>query len=196
MKNKIAIYWWAFNPPTLWHLHVIEQIFNNTDVQKIIIVPDWLRLDKNYNITELHRNNLIKIFLDELNIKWYNIEIETFFLEWKNNSDTTTYQVDKYFIEKLNFQPFHIFWSDVSSWIKQWSWNPDKYIQKQLKKIFIPRKWYKFDRFDLENYELIETNSESDISSSKIKENLNKKLKIDKLVMEKIKKYIENNNLY
>lgn len=196
MNNKIAIYWWAFNPPTLWHLHVIEQVFNNTKIEKIIIVPDWFRLDKNYWIQEHHRNNLIDIFIKELSNNWYNIEIETHFLEWNNNSDTTTYEVDKYFIKKLEHQPFHIFWTDISSWIKDWSWNPEKYIQKQLKKIFISRKWYIFDDFDLENYELIKTDIESSISSTQIKENINKNEKIDKLVIEKIEKYIENNNLY
>jgi len=196
MIDKIAIYWGAFNPPTLWHLHVIEQVFKYTEIKKIIIVPDWFRLDKNYWIDEKYRNDLINIFISELNKKWLNVEIETYFLEWKNKSDTTTYKVDKYFINKLKFQPYHIFWTDISNWIKNWSWNPNKYIQKKLKKIFIPRMWYKFDNFDLENYKLIETNIESNISSTKIKENINKNLKIDKLVMKKIEKYIKDNKLY
>ena len=87
MSNKIAIYWWAFNPPTLWHLHVIKEVFNNTDIEKIIIVPDWFRLDKDYKISEKDRNNLIKIFIDELQINWYRVELETYFLKWKNKSD-------------------------------------------------------------------------------------------------------------
>jgi len=196
MNKNIAIYWWAFNPPTLWHLHVIENVFNNSDIEKIIIVPDWFRLDKNYKISEKDRNNLISIFIDELKINWYNVELDTHFLEWKNNSDTTTYEVDKYFIQKLWFQPFHIFWTDISSWIKNWSWNPNKYIQKKLKKIFIPRKGYEFEDFDLENFKLLDIEKHSDISSTKIKENINKKIKIDKLVTEKIEKYIIKNNLY
>jgi len=141
MNEKIAIYWWAFNPPTLWHLHVIKQVLNNSEIEKIIIVPDWIRLDKKYNISEEHRNNLINIFVKEAINLWYNIELENHFLNWENNSDTTTYQVDKYFTNKLWIQPYHIFWVDVSSWINTWSWNPDKYIQKKLKKIFVPRKW-------------------------------------------------------
>jgi len=196
MNKNIAIYWWAFNPPTLWHLHVIEQVFCNTDIDKIIIVPDWFRLDKDYKISELHRNNLIEIFINEIKNNWLNVEIDKHFLEWKNNSDTTTYEVDKYFINKLKKQPYHIFWTDISWWIKDWSWNPNKYIQKKLRKIFIPRPWYIFEENDLENYTLINTNSCSEISSTKIKENINKNLKIDKLVMKKIEEYIKNNNLY
>jgi nicotinic acid mononucleotide adenylyltransferase len=196
MSNKIAIYWWAFNPPTLWHLHVIKEVFNNTDIEKIIIVPDWFRLDKDYKISEKDRNNLIKIFIDELQTNWYRVELETYFLKWKNKSDTTTYQVDNYFIKKLWFQPYHIFWTDIIPWIKNWSWNPNKYIEKKLKKIFITRKDYEFYKLDLENYKLITVNIESNISSTKVKENINKGLKINKLVTEKIENYILKNKLY
>jgi nicotinic acid mononucleotide adenylyltransferase len=51
----------------LGHFHVIEQIFKNTDIDKLIIVPDGLRLDKDYNIDEIHRKELISIFIEELN---------------------------------------------------------------------------------------------------------------------------------
>jgi len=196
MNEKIAIYWWAFNPPTLWHLHVIKEIFNNTDIKKIIITPDWLRLDKDYKISEFHRSNLLKIFVDELKNKWYNIEIEDYFLKWKNNSDTTTYEVDKYFIKKLWFQPYHIFWTDILNWIENWSWNPNQYIERRLKKIFISRKWYIFNKKNLENYKLIDSVNQYDISSTETKENINKNLKIDTLVLKQIEDYINNNNLY
>lgn len=194
--QEIAIFWWAFNPPTLWHYHIIEQVFKNSDIEKIIIVPDWLRLDKNYAINEKDRKKMIEIFVNELNKNWYNIELDDYFLEWKNNSDTTTYEVDKYFINKLGFQPYHIFWTDISEWISNWSGNPDKYIQKKLKKIFVPRKWYIFDNYDLENYELLEIDSESSISSTKVKNNIQNTQNISKLVNINIEEYINKNNLY
>ena len=117
-------------------------------------------------------------------------------LIWKNNSDTTTYEVDKYFIEKLIIQPWHIFWTDISSWIKNWSWNPDKYIQKELKKLFIHREWHDLDHFDLENYELIPTDRNVDVSSTEVKKNIKNSLKISKLLVKKIEEYIIKNNLY
>jgi nicotinic acid mononucleotide adenylyltransferase len=196
MNKNIAIYWWAFNPPTLWHLHVIESVLNESNIEKIIIVPDWFRLDKKYNIKEENRNELIQIFINILKQKWLNIELETYFIKWKNKADTTTYQVDKYFIQKLWFQPYHVFWTDISWEIKKWSWNPNKYIEKSLKKIFIPRKNYDFISDNLENYTILNTEKESDISSTKIKENINKKNKINKLVLREIEEYIKNNKLY
>ena len=194
--SNIAIYWWAFNPPTLWHLNVIKEVITNSNINKIIIVPDWLRLDKNYNIKEKDRENLINIFINNLKNEWLNVELENHFLKNKNNSDTTTYKVDKYFINKYKKQVYHIFWTDISWEIKKWSWNPNKYIQKKLKKIFITRKWYKFIPYWLENYILLKTKNISNISSTKVKETINKNQKIDKLVTKEIEEYIKNNNLY
>lgn len=196
MYNNIAIYWWAFNPPTLWHINVIEQVFLNSDISQIIIVPDWIRLDKWYNINEIHRKRMIEIFINELQKKWFNIDVDYYFFEWKNNSDTTTYEVDNYFKKKFKKQVWHIFWTDISNWIKYWSWNPNKYIQKKLRKIFVPRDWAIFSNYDLENYILIETKKVLDISSTKVKERIKEKKKISDLVTEKIEKYILENNLY
>lgn len=194
--KKIAIFWWAFNPPTLWHYHIIEQIFKHSDTQKILIIPDWLRLDKEYNISEIHRKNLIKIFINDLIIKWYNIELDSYFLEWKNNSDTTTYEVDQYFIKKYWFQAYHIFWTDISSWIKYWTWNPNKYIQKKLKKIFIPRSWYDFDDFDLENFKLLNADFSPNISSTLVKEFIRENQDFSPFLSEKIYNYVLKNWLY
>lgn len=194
--KKTAIYWWAFNPPTLWHYNIIKEIIKKTDIEKVIIVPDGLRLDKSYQIDESDRINLIHIFIGDLISEWYNIEFDDYFLLWKNKSDTTTYEVDKYFIKKLGFPPHHIFWTDICYSIKDWTWNPNKYVQKRLKKIFVPRKWFIFNDYDLENYKLLNINYESNISSTNIRENVKKWVDISWLVSENIKEYIINNNLY
>ena len=195
MKSNIAIYWWAFNPPTLGHLHVIEQVFLLSDITQIIIVPDGPRDDKNYAIEDKHRINLIYLFIQYLEKYWFNIEIDTQFLKNKK-SNTTTREVDKYFIHKLGFQPYHIFWTDVSHSIDKWSWNPGMYIQKKLKKIFVPREWYKFIKNDLENYILINTNKTSSISSTLAKENIKKVICNKNILMNNINDYIKKNNVY
>jgi nicotinic acid mononucleotide adenylyltransferase len=48
----------------------------------------------------------------------------------------------------------------------------------------------------LENYKLINTEIESDISSTKVKENINNSLKIEELLIKKIEEYINKNKLY
>lgn len=196
MKEKIAIYWWAFNPPTLWHFYVINEIFNNSDINKIIIVPDWDRDDKSYWIEKIHRKNMIDLFINILKNKWLNIEIDNYFFENKNNKETITRDVDLYFKNKFQFPIWHIFWTDISWQIKNWSWNPDKYIEKQLKKIFIPRKWYNFEKWELENYILINTDNIPEISSTKVRKNCKNNISNSNLVFQEIENYIKENNLY
>jgi len=139
---------------------------------------------------------MIYSFVSDLIEEWYNMELENYFFEWKNKKDTTTYEVDKYFIKKLGFQPYHVFWTDISEWIKDWSWNPDKYIQKKLKKIFVPRYWYTFNDYDLKNYQLLRIDSESDISSTRVRNYIKNNEKINNLVSENIERYIVENMLY
>ncbi|MFK7780124.1 MAG: adenylyltransferase/cytidyltransferase family protein [Candidatus Gracilibacteria bacterium] len=194
--SKIAIYGGAFNPPTLGHYHIIEQIFKNSSIEKIIIVPDGVRLDKEYFINKEDRFELINIFIKELNQKGYNIELNNHFFEGKNDSDTTTYEVDKYFINKLGFEPYHVFGTDISGGIKNWSGNPNKYVEKKVKKIFVPRGGSIFNDYDLENYELLNTDSQTDISSTKVRNNIANNKNINKFVSIEIKEYIIERNLY
>lgn len=196
MEDNIAIYWWAFNPPTLWHEYVIKEIFKQTKIKKIIITPDWFRLDKSYCIEEKDRINMIEIFVNSLIKEGFLVELEDYFLKNKNNTDTTTMQVDIYFKEKLWINPWHIFGVDISGEIKNWSWNPNKYIEKKLKKIFIPRAKQEFKSEDLENYILINTKKQLDISSTQVRTQVFFNKDISKLVNKEIQEYIIKNNLY
>lgn len=197
MNEKIAIYWWAFNPPTLGHFFVINEIFKNTDIDKILIVPDWDRDDKDYKIEKKLRKDMIELFVNILKNKWLNVWVDYYFFENKNNSKiTTTREVDLYFKEKLNSEPWHIFWTDISWQIKKWSWNPNKYIEKTLKKIFIKRKWFKFINNELENYILINPKNSPNISSTTIRENCKNNIPISNLLFKEIEEYIIKYKIY
>ncbi len=63
------------------------------------LLPDWDRIDKNYDINPNSREDLIDIFYKELALEWYNIEIDKHFMYSKNS--TTTMQVEKYFLDKF-----------------------------------------------------------------------------------------------
>ena len=63
--NNIAIYWGAFNPPTIWHFEIIEKLLTKNIVEKIIFSPDWTRKDKDYKVQNIDRERMIKIFFTE-----------------------------------------------------------------------------------------------------------------------------------
>lgn len=195
MKN-IAVYGGAFNPPTLWHKYVIESIMNKTKIEKIILNPDGERLDKDYKVEKSVRSELMDIFFKELKNEWFNLDINKYFFNWKNNRDTTIMQVKEYYKEILWFEPWFIFGTDVIANMPTWRDNTNQYIERELKKIFIPRPWvtYNLDWFD--NYIIVDTPL-LDISSTKVKQNLiENKQSVNDLLSKDVKEYIIKNNLY
>jgi nicotinate-nucleotide adenylyltransferase len=195
MENKVAIYGGAFNPPTLWHEKVISGILTSTQVEKIILSPDGYRLDKNYGISQEKRKEIIDIFIESLLIKWFNVEIDSHFLEGKNWDFTNTIEVDKYFKKKLGFSPYHIFWSDVIKSMKNWSWNDEQFIEKELKKLFISRPWYELCLENIDNYILADLPDLIEISSTIVREMLSVRQDVSAIITAEISKYIQNNNI-
>ncbi len=193
MEN-IAIYWGAFNPPTIWHKLVIEKLLNQNKVSKIIFSPDWSRKDKDYKISNENRIKIIQIFFEELKQIWLNIYFEDYFL--KKSWNTTTMEVENYFTNKLWFSPYHIFGIDTISNMPNRVWNKDKYIENNLKKIFINRKWFSLpEEINMQNYQIFDLNI-LEISSTTVREMIKNKMRVDHILTPKVKDYIEENWLY
>ncbi len=192
--EKIAIYWGAFNPPTLWHQEVMVKMITKWYVDKIIFSPDGQRLDKNYWISHQERKDILEVFASEICQKWFNIEFEDYFLH--NNIPTTTMEVENYYRQKLWFQTYHIFGIDTLSSMPNWTGNTDKYLEKKLKKIFILRKWFLIpDEIDMENYEILDLDI-LEISSTLVREMLKNKLQVRHILSPWVYDYIMKNELY
>lgn len=194
--EQIAIYWGSFNPPTIAHAWVITSVLEMTKIDKVIFTPDWERDDKDHKISLTHRKKMIEIFYEVLKEQWYNINFDTHFLDWNNWNKTTAMQVRDYFRAKLWFYPRHIFWTDVAPAMPNWSWNYDKIIEEELKKIFVRRWWYEFNPNWFKNFILLETHDIPAISSSMTREMIANRLKVDTVLFPEIIDYIKKNELY
>jgi len=193
MEN-IAIYWGAFNPPTIWHKLVIEKLLTQNKVSKIIFSPDWTRKDKDYKISDENRIKMLQIFFAELKQRWLNVDFEDYFL--KKSWNTTTMEVENYFTNKLWFSPHHIFGIDTISTMPNRVWNDEKYIENKLKKIFINRKWFLLpENIDMQNYQIFDLNI-LEISSTTVREMIKNKMRVDHILTPKVRNYIEENWLY
>lgn len=196
MEKDIAIYGWSFNPPTLGHKYVIETVLNKTKIESIILNPDWERLDKDYKIEQNYRKKMINLFHNDLVKNWLNVDIEEYFMNWNNWRNTTIMQVKEYYKEILWFEPWFIFGTDVINAMPSWKDNKNQYIEKKLKKIFIPRSWKKYNLEWFENYIILDSPL-LDISSTEVKQSLiNNKEKVNWLINNEIEQYIAENNLY
>lgn len=195
MKENIAIYGWAFNPPTIWHESVIEKVLVSYKVHKLIFAPDWERLDKNYWIEREHRIKMLEVFFHSLKAKWLRVEFDDYFLV-TNKEKTNTMSVEEYFIQKLWIQPFHIFWIDVAQSMSTWDWNKDCYIEHKLKKIFLTRKWYEVPKdLNMSNYEIINLDT-PEVSSTLARSVVNNRDHIKRIVPQAVYDYIHANDLY
>ena len=64
--EKVAIYGWAFNPPTLWHQTVMTKMLSQKKVDKIIFTPDGDRLDKDYWVSKNLRIKMLENFYESI----------------------------------------------------------------------------------------------------------------------------------
>jgi len=197
--NNIAIYWGAFDPPTIGHTHVMSQVLQETDIDTIILSPDWDRVDKNCKIPIQHKLKIARLYAKHLQQQWLNIQIDTHFLEWKSYHDTNTLEVDRYFRDLHGENIWHIFGSDVMPNMHNWQGNRDEYIEKTLKKIFIPRPWFPIDIDKYRMEQSLAIDSESlDVSSTDVRQLIEqKKSEVAKIIAsEDILEYIQKNKLY
>lgn len=196
MKPKeIAIYGGAFNPPTLWHALVIQQVLESHHVDHIIFSPDGKRADKNYRIDDTHRNRMLEIFFEELQNKHGDrISFSEDFLhqEWVL---TTTREVDAHYSETLWVSPWHIFGSDTAKHMKDWSNNPDGYIEQKLKKIFLMRPGYPESFEGFENFIALHLDIPSDISSTLVRESIKNKLAVAQFLTPAVAAYIKKHSI-
>ncbi len=196
VMERVGIFGWAFNPPTLWHRRVIEEVLDKNIVTKIIICPDGKRDDKHYGISESHRRGMIVLFYENLKKDWLNVEIDMHFFDAPTTHFTTTFEVNAYFEKLLWHAPFHIFWSDIIKGIHTWSGNPKRFIETKLKKIFITRKWFALEWIEnMKEYEVVEIES-LEISSTQVRKLIHHNEKYTQLLEKNIATYIEKHRLY
>lgn len=192
--EKIAIYWGAFNPPTLWHKEVIIQTLSRQHVDKIIFAPDGKRKDKNFGISTKKRQEVIEIFAWEMEWSWFNVEFDDYFL--KKDGNTATIEVDRYYQEKLGVVPYHIFGIDTITSMPTRIGNEHGYIQNGLRKIFVQRKWFQIPKnLNMQNYIILDLDI-LEISSTTVREMIKNKLKVDHILTPKVHEFISNEELY
>lgn len=196
--HNTAIYWGAFNPPTLAHAQVIKTVLEETDISRIIFSPSWEREDKDFGIHLEERKRLNEIFVEVLQKEWINISIDLHFMQGKNWWLTTTTWEEKYFREKLGFSPYFIFGNDVAPRMSTWWWNKDRFIEEKLRKIFVNRPGYEFD-FQVNwfrEYILLDIPDMLEISSSMAREMIRKKRNVEDILFPEITEEVQRESLY
>lgn len=195
--KKIALYAWAFNPPTLAHKKVITGVIDTGIVQEVIFAPTWPRSDKSYGIENHTRERILEIFHKEITDEWYPVTFSDYFLKDKNNGNTTTVGMDRYFRSlQEGTELYHIFWLDVIPQIPHWAENEDHIVENRLKKIFINRKWYPTPNpFTMQYSTFVDFDIEW-ISSTLAREMIRTKQDVLWILSPQVEQFIREHNLY
>lgn len=195
--KKIALYAWAFNPPTLAHKKIITWVIDKWLVDELIFAPTGPRSDKSYWIENYARERILEIFFREIRDEWYPLHFSDHFLKNKNNGNTTTVWMDAYFLSlEPNIELHHIFWIDVIPQIPNWEENEDHKVENHLKKIFIQRKWYPIPKpFTMQYSTFIDFDIEW-ISSTLAREMIRTKQDVRSILSPWVCDFIEKNWLY
>lgn len=186
-------YFGTFNPVHIGHIKTAKDIISKLGYDKVIFVPAYCPCHKELAINSIDRLNMLKLIEDEY-LKVSDIEFK---LPKPSYSYRTIQEIlkNKNEGEKVNY----IIGFDAFKNIENWK-NPE-YLKKNVHFIVLKRtgelreeiEKLKDKGFDFEITDSIDT---IDVSSTEIRNKIRTGLDISGLVDEKVKRYIDENELY
>lgn len=201
--KRIAIIGGSFDPPTLGHMKIACEVYNNiSDIDEVWISPCGNgRNDKKLKNDSKHRVNMLNIIRNELISPELPVKIST--IEIEKNDYIPTY----YFLCELKekFPDCEFIFCIGSDLIKGLiNWDEGEKLMAEFKFIIFYRKSYPLDEKDMiypKNYELLDTDTSA--SSTEIRARLADKkfrdkidLGISGLTSKGVIKYIIENKLF
>ena len=201
-KQQIAILGGSFDPPTIAHIQIACEVYNNIpEISEVFIIPcgDG-RSDKSLRTPSSHRLKMLKFILEDLLTEQIPIKIDT--TEIEKGEYIPTYFLLKDLEKKYPDKEFvFIIGSDLIEGL--YCWDESEKLVNEYKFIIIKRDNYPLNqnvKLFPKNYNVLEsinTGSSTDIRG-RIKKFKGKKacLGIGGLTTYRVIKYIEDNKLY
>jgi len=197
-KKRVAIFGGTFDPPHLGHFILAEQLKNNFELTEIMFMPTGKPPHK--------KDKVISPNEDRLNMLKLAVEENDFFSlsdwELQNEGYSYTAKTLAHFVPQIDAeQVFFIIGADSLAEIFKWK-NPE-YLLSEANFIVFNRPGY--DLKEITSQKKYETYLDNiftyqglniEISSSFIRDEIEKGNSIRYLTLDKIEKYIEENNLY
>lgn len=178
---KVGVYVGSFNPVHNGHKMIMDYLLENKYLDKIIVIPTLSYWDK---------NNLIDI-KDRINMLKY-LENENIIIHTTLNKYEYTYEILDELKKEYN-DLYLIIGADNLEKFNLWK-NVDKILENKI--LIINRNSIDVSKYmNNKNFILVNGLDEINISSTYIRENINKK-DIEYLLDKDVLKYIKDNNLY
>lgn len=179
---RLGIYVGSFNPVHIGHIHVVNYLLEKNYIDKVLIIPTPCYWDKTNLANMEDRVNMLK-----------NYETENIIVDTIHNNYKYTYEVlNSLKKDYPNDELFLIIGSDNIEKFNLWE-HVDEILENKV--IVVRRdntdvKKY-IDKFNTNNFIIVDEFNPIDISSSKIRSNVT-----DEYLDTNVFNYIKNNNLY
>lgn len=197
---NIGIFGGAFNPIHNGHLHLLEELYSATNVDKLLVIPTANPPHKSDNglVSGEHRINMLKLALVECNYK-NNIEIST--IEFESEEKSYTHSTLKK-LQKIYPNDSFLLFVGSDQLFNFQKWYKYAEILEMAKLVAITREDAEYQRAldflnecKLTNVELMPSNPVV-VSSTEIRNRVKNNESIEGLVPKAVEEYIKDNNLY
>lgn len=186
----IGIFGGSFDPVHLEHIKIINVIFDEFNVDKIIVVPAYKPPHKKFlNVSCEHRINMLELALRKLK----NVFIDTFEIDCKRTVytyETLDYLQEKYSNAKLKL----IIGADSFSNLDHWK--KSEYIAKKYGFLVVNRENTQIDENSIFFQYSKFTSFKGKISSTNVRKNIKLGVDISCWIDYKVLNYIKENELY
>lgn len=187
--KKVGFFGGCFNPPTNTHIKLAEDLIKAGILDKVIFVPVGDYYQKQNLVSATHRYNMLKIACQGHE----NLEVENIASLHKQKlyaTDTFKMLYDKY---NQNVEMYMIMGSDNFEKMPTWK-NYEELINKY--KIVVIERLKHENTCELENVIYYKSNQTEDISSTCIRNKLQRGEDVSKYIAPEVLEYIQENKLY
>ena len=189
--SKVGIFGGTFDPIHVGHLITTQKVYEQRELDKILFIPAFISPHKIHKFASppVHRMNMAKLAIEGL--KHFDIsDIEI-------NRNEISYTINTITELKTNYDEIELI-IGFDNLVVFDKWHQPDELLKMVELVVMKRS---FDK-ELKNIHkyfgeanFVDTPN-IEISSTEIRERVNKGLPIDFMVTEKVKDYIKENNLY
>lgn len=193
---RLCVFQGTFNPIHKIHLEVAKYAKKHYNFDNILFIPAYIPPHKSLNKTLAdHRFNMVKLAISDYN--YFNISD----IEYKHEENSYTYNtiVELYKIYDVDGKINFLIGTDAFSKIEQWFCS-DKL--KELVHFIVFKRTNNFNPHDFEylknkGYDFEFSSMDFiDVSSTKLRVNIQTGKSINDFELPKVKEYIEKNGLY
>lgn len=195
---KLCVFQGTFNPIHNAHIRLAKYTLDKYDFDKLIFIPAYKppHKDNNDDIA-MHRLNMVKIAVNDE----HEPKFEVSDIEYKREEKSYTYLTICKLCEiyKPSGKIYFIIGTDAFDNIE--SWYETNKLKELVKFIVFPREdtvdFNKYNEIKLKGYDFICENLPfKNISSTDLRNKIKHSEKCDTLINNKVKDYIEKNELY